>query len=52
MESDSESTHGCPDCGKGLRQIWCMRLGRVEPTNECLSCGWTGNLRTLTDLAN
>jgi hypothetical protein len=31
--------------GGRLRRIWGMRLGRVEQTNECPSCGWTGNLR-------
>jgi len=45
-----QSSHGCPDCGNRLRRIWGMRLGRVEQTNECLSCGWTGNLRTLADV--
>jgi hypothetical protein len=47
---DLESAPGCPDCGDPLRRIWGMRLGRVEQTNECPSCGWTGNLRPLTDL--
>ena len=49
-DPDPESTHGCPDCGNRLRRIWRMRLGSVEQTNECSSCGWTGNLRTATDL--
>jgi predicted RNA-binding Zn-ribbon protein involved in translation (DUF1610 family) len=49
-DPDPESTHGCPDCGNRLRRIWCLKLGRVGQTNACLSCGWTGNLSTLTDL--
>ena len=49
-DAEPESAQGCPDCGDRLRRVWRMRLGRVEQTNECPSCGWTGNLRTLTDL--
>jgi predicted RNA-binding Zn-ribbon protein involved in translation (DUF1610 family) len=49
-DAEPESAQGCPDCGGRLRQIWGMRLGRVEQTNECPSCGWTGNLPTLIDL--
>jgi hypothetical protein len=49
-EAEPGSGQGCPDCGGRLRQIWGMRLGRVAQTNEYASCGWTGNLRTPTDV--
>ena len=49
-DPDPDSTLGCPECGTRLRRIWRMRFGSVEQTNECSSCGWTGNLGTLPDL--